>query len=813
MAAGRPATGRRPADTPPTVVTIGTDGTDLDLLGGKGAALAKLVSAGYPIPPTGVVTVAGYRAVAADPAIRALVARVGSEDEPVSADEVDAAFASVPIDDDLAAGIVEVARSVGGVNGAIAVRSSATVEDLHGSSFAGQYRSLLDIDTGDDAAVLAAVRAVWASLWHPAPAAYRRAFAIDEDDVAMAVVLMAMVPATSAGVVFTVDPGGSDGARVEAVEGLGEALVSGQTTPSAWVVERPDGTEPPDLPAAPARALELAMDIERHFDAPQDIEWAAVGDEVAIVQARPITVLDDQDGFDSPIDDHELTTAGIVEMVPGVLPALRWEINRLLLDEAFRSILDSLGLIRGTAAEERAFVRRVRGRAAIDFDQLREMAADLPGAVAELEQQYFGQADATDTATGRRPTSSLTRFRRSVGRLTQDLRTLRTRRQVIEQAEILIRATAALGSRKPDLTSQHDAELLAYLRRLVDLAARGLAAELGVAAAGAAAYQRLQTQLSAHLGPEDATTATQRVTAAGGLTVERHRHASAAIFAGPTWDELGTVPITPAGDLHHLADDRWPELRDRLRALPGWTRRRIMTGGFVDVRLRLVHHLVVDVTEQLRRREAAKAAFLELGGEVRRVTRELGARLVTSGAIEHPDDIELLTSAEIAAALGSDTGDGGDPPKPVAPDTLRRRRNWLSRYEAEGALPIRFTGVPDREPEPLPHGDVLEGWAAGPGRRQGRARVVETATGRIDRGEILVAEATDASWSPLFLRAGAVVVERGGPLSHAAILARELGLPAVLNVASASRVLDGRRVTVDGDRGKVVIEADQEATR
>ncbi len=815
MAVGRPATGRRPVGTERPVVTIGTDDTDPDVLGGKGAALSNLVAAGYPIPPTGVVTIAGYRAVAAHPTIRGLVARVGAADEPVPEDEVDAAFASVPIDDDLAAAIVEVARGVGGPTGAIAVRSSATVEDLHGSSFAGQYRSLLDVDTNDDAAVLTAVRAVWASLWHPAPAAYRRAFAIDEDDVAMAVVLMAMVPATSAGVVFTADPGGSDGARVEAVEGLGEALVSGQTTPSAWVVPRPTGSERPDLPAAPARALELALDIERHVGTPQDIEWAAVGDDVAIVQARPITVLDDQDGFDSPIDDHELTTAGIVEMVPGVLPALRWEINRLLLDEAFRSILDSLGLIRGTEAEERAFVRRVRGRAAIDFDQLREMAADLPGAVAELERQYFGQADTTtDTATevtDPPPTTPLARFTRSVGRLSQDLRTLRTRRQVIEQAEILILATDALSSRKPDLTSTSDAELLAYLRRLVDLAARGLAAELGVAAAGAAAYQRLQAQLSTHLGPEEGTAATQRVTAGGGLTVERHHHASAAIFAGPTWDDLGTVPVTPAGDLHHLADERWPELRDRLRALPGWTRRRILTGGFVDVRLRLVHHLVVDVIEQLRRREAAKAAFLELGGEVRRVTRELGARLVARGAIEHPDDIELLTSAEITAALGAGTGAGGDAVKPVAPDTIRRRRNWLSRYEAEGALPVRFTGVPDREPEPLPSGDVLEGWAAGPGRRQGRARVVETATGRIDRGEILVAETTDASWSPLFLRAGAVVVERGGPLSHAAILARELGLPAVLNVASASRVLDGRLVTVDGDRGKVVIEPDPEA--
>ena len=77
-------------------------------------------------------------------------------------------------------------------------------------------------------------------------------------------------------------------------------------------------------------------------------------------------------------------------------------------------------------------------------------------------------------------------------------------------------------------------------------------------------------------------------------------------------------------------------------------------------------------------------------------------------------------------------------------------------------------------------------------------------------GEVLVAEATDASWSPLFVKAGAIVVERGGPLSHAAILARELGLPAVLNVEGATNFLAGRPVAVDGDLGVVVIEAEGE---
>jgi pyruvate,water dikinase len=280
--------------------------------------------------------------------------------------------------------------------------------------------------------------------------------------------------------------------------------------------------------------------------------------------------------------------------------------------------------------------------------------------------------------------------------------------------------------------------------------------------------------------------------------VEYVSAASAAVFAGPTWRENGVEP--PA------RSDRDPEsfrsdlaaLEERIRTMPGWRRRRILTGQFVDVRMHIVRRTVDDVISQLRRREATKAAFLELGGEIRRVHAELGRRLVHTGVVGQASDVELLSTSELVAALDGNL--------PLAPDVLRRRRNWLGRYDVEGQLPLRFRGIPDREPKPLPQGDVLSGWAASPGRQRGKVRIVREANGTFEAGEVLVAEATDASWSPLFMRAAAVVVERGGPLSHAAILARELGLPAVLNVDGATQVLAGCTVSVDGDQGMVVIE-------
>ncbi len=769
-------------------VMLGVGAMDLRGLGGKGRSLAELVDAAYPVPATGVVTTSAYRIVASSPAVQEIIGAITTGHDH-SADAVDAVFLDAPIPPALEAEIVRLARRVG-EGGRLAVRSSATVEDLEGSSFAGQYRSLLDVDADDRDAVLQAVRLVWASLWHPAPTAYRRAFNIDDSDVAMAVVLMKMIPATTAGVVFTTDPGGADGAaRVEAVEGLGEQLVSGQRTPSAWVVPRLRADE---LPAAPRRALELALAIEAMHDVPQDVEWAAVGDEVSVVQARPITVLQTDDGFDTAVDDHELTTAGIVEMVPGVLPPLRWELNRFLLEEAFRSVLDSLGLIRGAPAEDRPFVRRVRGRVAIDFDQLRAAASATPGAVEELETQYFGTTPEVAAPVGR------ARRRRRWEEIRRTVQTMRTQRTSIDNAEVLIRTVVALRSDRPDAGALQTGELVRYLDRLLDLAARGLAAELAVAAGAAAGYRRLELMLAEHLGIDEAARAVQRVTTGAGIGPARVSTASAAVFAGPTWGEIRTTPGVPppvdeARDAEHLR-----ETERLLTALPGWRRRRILTGQFVDIRIHMLRRTVAETREQLHRREQAKAAFLELGGEVRRVLLELGERLARTGALPTPIDVELLSAVELRRLCA-----GGDGP---TADAVRRRRSWLGRYEAEGQLPLRFTGIPERDPTPLPEGDVLEGWAASPGRERGIAQVVRSPNEHLQEGAVLVAEATDASWSPLFVRAGAIVVERGGPLSHAAILARELGIPAVLNVEGATRILDGLRLSVDGDQGVVVIE-------
>jgi pyruvate,water dikinase len=780
--------------SPSTTAAVQLAGTARsELLGGKGAALDRLIAGGLPVPPTAVVTTTAYRRFARQPAVADLVTHI-REGGDAGADEVDRVFTSASFGAADLARILSLAGEVG-AGRRLAVRSSATVEDLSQSSFAGQYRSLLDVDPSDADDLESAVKAVFASLWHPAPHAYRRAFGIADTNVAMGVVLMQMVPAEQAGVVFTVDPGDAAAARIEWVEGLGESLVSGRRTPAAASVPR--GEHWPGLAPHLAEALRLALRIEQQAACPQDVEWAWDGDRVWVVQARPITATSAApgDGFD---DDPEtlatldLTTAAIGETLPGVLPPLRWALGSHLVEEAFRRLLDELGVL-PTDLADHTLVRRVRGRAAMDFSRLERMAALLPGAADEhLEAEYFGS---------RRRGRSAAPLSRGGGRLrsmAHDLRVLRVRRRSDADAAIVVQATGRVMASPPDLVLLSDRDLAAYHLRLLDLATRTTAAQLGAAADATATFRRLQVLLGRRLGAAEGGRLADRVVTRAGVTIAPDSRASAAAFSGPTWAELGRTPPAP-GRRGGPEDEAaaLDELATALGATPG-------AGDSLlsHLRQRQARHLAHDATTRLALRERTKAALLLLGGEVRRVHLEAGRRLVAAGALAEVQDVELLSPAELFAPAGA---------QPTVPaETVARRRRWRATYEQDGPLPPRFSGVPEAVEVGAAAGDRLEGWATSGGRFRGVVQVVHSPDEDLAPGAVLVAEATDPSWSPLFMLAGAVVLDRGGPLSHAAILARELEVPAVLNVAGATSLRDGQDVTVDGDAGIVVVHHDAE---
>ena len=745
------------------VVHLGTPGAADGRLGGKGRALARLVAHGAPVPPTAVVTTDAYRRVAAGGG--------------------DPAHAEVPAD--LAADLVDAARSVAG-DGRLAVRSSATAEDLSGLSFAGQYRSLLDVEPGD---VVDAVRAVWASLMAPAAVAYRRMWGVDDDDVAMAVVLMRMVPAVRSGVAFSVDPTGAGGqVRVEVVAGLAESLVSGRRSPEVHLVPRDD----PGARGAPVPVPEVArwaLAVERWEGCPQDGEWAWDGERTWLVQARPITAgaTEAGDGADTAVDESELTTAGIAEMLPGVLAPLVWDIAGGAVEGALRTALDDLRALPPEATGRR-FVRRVRGRAALDLDLLKAAGRRVPGGGDDaIERAYF----ATPAASTGPPTPAPL-----LRRLAHAGHAAEVRRRAAIESAIVIAAVDQLGA-APPLAALDDRALLAHLHRSADLTARSVTVELAVAAQATAAYEDLRSWLAGHVG-EEADRWVQRITIGAAGRPAPRAGASRSVPAGATWAESGAAPGASAPTLERSRTaSALAELEQRLQRDPRWRRTRILTGQLVDVRLHVLRRWVADAADALDRRERVKAAALDVGGRVREAALEVGRRLAARGALPDAGDVDLLRWAELAPALA-----GHAPPRAE----IDRRRRARRTAEAAGPLPERFRGRPGPSAAAAPAGRQLRGRPAGPGLARGRARAVtDPSRSELRDGEVLVAVSTDPGWTPLLARAGAIVVERGGPLSHAAILARELGIAAVTDVAGAVERLDGQTVEVDGDHGTVTV--------
>jgi pyruvate,water dikinase len=258
---------------------------EVRVAGGKGASLAAMTAAGFTVPP-GFVVAAG-----------ALAERVGAEEirRLARAHDWEAAQEYVRNAQPPTEEIEEAYERLGG--GPVAVRSSACAEDSEAASFAGQQETYLNVRGAD--AVAGRVVECWASFFSERALFYRvRKGSLD--DLGMAVVVQRMIQPDTSGVIFTADPvqRRRDRMVVEAVRGLGEQVVSGHVTPDHYVLDRAGAVKRERLQdggvlAAPEllRLAELGRGLEEHFGAPQDIEWAIAGDEIYLLQSRPVTTL------------------------------------------------------------------------------------------------------------------------------------------------------------------------------------------------------------------------------------------------------------------------------------------------------------------------------------------------------------------------------------------------------------------------------------------------------------------------------------------------------------------------------------------
>jgi pyruvate,water dikinase len=316
------------------------DKSDLALVGGKSANLGEMMKAGIPIPPGFAVTSHAYKEFIERTGLKSKISEalkeVANSRDPKAFEDVSARIRRIieeeEVPEDIARAIVEnyrkLCEKIGRAKVPVAVRSSATAEDLPGASFAGQQDTFLNVEGEEE--VLLKVKKCWSSLFTPRAIFYRQEKGIDHDKVLMSVIVQKMVNAKAAGVMFTIHPvtGEEDKIVIEGSWGLGEAVVSGSVTPDTYVVDKrtlkilekriaekthevvrdPSSGQtvkvevPPERRKAPCltdeevvKLAELALKIEQHYGHPQDIEWAIDRDmkfpeNIFIVQSRPETV-------------------------------------------------------------------------------------------------------------------------------------------------------------------------------------------------------------------------------------------------------------------------------------------------------------------------------------------------------------------------------------------------------------------------------------------------------------------------------------------------------------------------------------------
>ncbi|TQM15692.1 PEP/pyruvate-binding domain-containing protein [Pseudonocardia kunmingensis] len=826
------------------VMGLGEPEADLATTGGKGASLAALTRAGLPVPPGFHVTTAAYRRFVATHGLQDEIVAVAATED--AADRIAALFAAHPVPEEIARPIREAYAALGAP--AVAVRSSATAEDLPGASFAGQQDTFLDVSGADD--VIDAVRRCWASLWTARAISYRRREGIDPGDVALAVVVQELVDADAAGVLFTADPvtGATDRMVVNATWGLGESLVGGYVTPDELVldaatgavrerrtgdkavmtVRTPDGPVerpvPDDRRAAPvlddadAAALgALGRRIAAHHGRPMDVEWTRSRGEFAIVQARPITGLRDP-WNESRDGDFLWTNTNLGEAIPDVMTPSTWSMVQLFMSRAMPTL--SLPGFRGYGI--------VGGRFYLNLS----LSAAMSRLVGISGSRF---RSLTENTFGRLPAG--------VGIPPVPLSPLQVLRRLVPTAVRFVASVPGTLRRLPAFVAENPRrcpELIARieataepvaLARLWDDEVRPLVVTGSdmLAAAGRSdpvALLTAQKRLRKLVGDADAAALTS------GLTVDGEVLASLGPVVGLALVERGDIDeATYAERYGHRSPHEFEVSMPRPVERPGW----------LQGQLAALREAGADPLELLRKQEAAHRAAWErlVATHPRKVaaTRKRLQRWARAARAREQARTEVVRTFSVVRAhllrAGELTGLGGevfmldlDEVAAVlrgtpAPDTAERRAAY-ERYTALPPYPTLIRGRfdpfawaagPDRRGDlfdataaPAAPDGTVSGFPGASGVVEGSVRVLRSVDeGELLRpGEILVTTVTNIGWTPLFPRAAAVVTDVGAPLSHAAIVARELGIPAVVGCGNATSVLrTGDRVRVDGSRGTV----------
>ena len=703
-----------------------------------------------------------------------------------------------------------------------AVRSSADVEDGTGQTFAGQFRSVLDVGVAD---VAEAVQQVRASVVAAAAAAYAERVGVAPASIRMGVIIQRMVTPITSGVAFSKNPlSGLDEVVIEAVPGRGDALVQDGVTPDRWIHRWGDLTERPATPRTdPALIDEVARETRRIaalFGRPADLEWVHDGSTLYWVQIRPIVGIDDIGVYSNRIAR---------EVLPGIIKPLVWSVNVPTVNRAWVDLFTEA--IGPNDIDPDRLARSFGYRAYFDMGAIGDIFVAL-GMPRESLELLLGLPAGSERPRFK-PTRATMRHAPRMAQLAWKLN--RYDRRLERQLPLLEARYRRLAA--VDLATLDDEALLRRVDDLMSLTRRTAYANI-VAPLLMNAYGSLVRRQSTALGVDGTQVDPARDLAGIDAFDPRHAIVTAAERAERMSPEqrdalvLGGYEALTAdpglADLRssvdeflvrfgHLSDSgndfsapRWREQPDLIvgMILDTHPARETASLGWDDVGPRagrlgrpMLHRLFRRAATFRLQREAVSFNYT-FGYELFRSTfLALGERLVERSVLGTRDDVFYLTLDGLRAAVR--TG-GPDPARIVA----------ARRAEVEAAADLDLPEVilgDDYVPRVRTATEALtlHGVPSSRGTYRGPVRVVRSSIefGRVMRGDVLVVPHSDVAWTPLFARAGAVVAESGGMLSHSSIVAREHGIPCVVSVPGVLGLSDGAIVHVDGFTGVVTVES------
>ena len=739
---------------------------------GKAAGLASLISLGLAVPRTAVVSDAARRRYGRCSQRGRLVARLKRE-----------------------LSLLELPAGAGA-----AVRSSASGEDDARESQAGRYESYLHVRGVDR--IFEAIRAVWASRGDDPPAR-------------MEVIVQRMVLPAVSGASFSRNPvTGADEVVVEAVEGTSEALLQRGETPRRWVIR--GKRAPSNWPPLPDDVLgEIARTTRRvasELRYPADLEWAYDGETLWWLQVRPITSL-----RGLPVYSNRISR----EYLPGLVKPLVWSINVPMINGAWIDLFERV--VGPLSIDPLSLAKQFHYRAYFNMSGMGELFGKL-GLPGDVLEQVFGLV----ATTGRSPFGFRWRMLRHLPRVARFLVSVSSFHGRLPRWEAaMVRRFESAGQALDGVCELSEAiewidAFLPVMRevsrmRIVSLLLHLIAGQLGHRAA-----RRSGVNVASDPSASDPRLDAYDPSAA-------LQHLTEAVAAMPVQElaDLESIPI------EHLLDrDAWRSVKAQLArflnrfghvsesgndfSAPCWSEHplavlRLAAAGRASVatpgpasRPSKGRALRADRRLILRRVDRERVGAVSSQGFhlLRRWAIRCGGDLAESGELDAADDVFLLSLDELRSLADRRLdGDG------LRAAVTRRRREM--RESEEYSLPETILGdsIPESRAPPTSEESVFSGLGTSRGTFEGRARAIRSMEtfGEFRDGDVLVVPFSDIAWAPLFARAGAIVAEAGGLLSHSSIVAREGGIPAVVSVPNACALLDGKRVRVNGLLGTVKV--------